>query len=80
MMSSLFVFILPAVATYVCKTEDPLKQFLLHPSSASVARLVDPKAFFIASNNRGKKLILDMTNNGGGSVDFAYFTNLILFP
>ncbi|KAG0350409.1 hypothetical protein BC939DRAFT_489410 [Gamsiella multidivaricata] len=27
-----------------------------------------------------KKLILDMTNNGGGSVDFAYFINQLLFP
>ncbi|KAF9578332.1 hypothetical protein BGW38_005919, partial [Lunasporangiospora selenospora] len=27
-----------------------------------------------------KKLILDMTNNGGGSVDFAYFINLLFFP
>ncbi|KAF9302932.1 hypothetical protein BGZ74_004621 [Mortierella antarctica] len=27
-----------------------------------------------------KKLILDMTNNGGGSVDFAYFVNAVLFP
>ncbi|KAF9410244.1 hypothetical protein BGZ94_001719 [Podila epigama] len=27
-----------------------------------------------------KKLILDMTNNGGGSVDFAYFINSVLFP
>ncbi|GJJ73483.1 hypothetical protein EMPS_05841 [Entomortierella parvispora] len=26
------------------------------------------------------KLILDMTNNGGGSVDFAYFVNQLLFP
>ncbi|KAF9364946.1 hypothetical protein BGX34_011987 [Mortierella sp. NVP85] len=27
-----------------------------------------------------KKLILDMTNNGGGSVDFAYFINRLFFP
>ncbi|KAF9410686.1 hypothetical protein BGZ94_001567 [Podila epigama] len=27
-----------------------------------------------------KKLILDMTNNGGGSVDFAYFVNKVFFP
>ncbi|KAF9975479.1 hypothetical protein BGZ73_000880 [Actinomortierella ambigua] len=27
-----------------------------------------------------KKLILDMTNNGGGSVDFAYFANAMFFP
>ncbi|KAF9917896.1 hypothetical protein FBU30_000466 [Linnemannia zychae] len=27
-----------------------------------------------------KKLILDMTNNGGGSVDFAYFVNAVFFP
>ncbi|KAF9583960.1 hypothetical protein BGW38_008004 [Lunasporangiospora selenospora] len=27
-----------------------------------------------------KKLILDMTNNGGGSVDFAYFVNQAFFP
>ncbi|KAG0303647.1 hypothetical protein BGZ98_006443 [Dissophora globulifera] len=27
-----------------------------------------------------KKLILDMTNNGGGSVDFAYFINALFFP
>ncbi|KAF9425605.1 hypothetical protein BGZ76_003167 [Entomortierella beljakovae] len=27
-----------------------------------------------------KKLILDMTNNGGGSVDFAYFVNALFFP
>ncbi|KAK3828658.1 MAG: hypothetical protein J3Q66DRAFT_323235 [Benniella sp.] len=27
-----------------------------------------------------KKLILDMTNNGGGSVDFAYFINMVFFP
>ncbi|KAF9110792.1 hypothetical protein BGX27_005881 [Mortierella sp. AM989] len=27
-----------------------------------------------------KKLIFDMTNNGGGSVDFAYFINLLFFP
>ncbi|KAG0003950.1 hypothetical protein BGZ80_004987 [Entomortierella chlamydospora] len=27
-----------------------------------------------------KKLILDMTNNGGGSVDYAYFVNQLLFP
>ncbi|KAF9938633.1 hypothetical protein BGZ65_012508 [Modicella reniformis] len=27
-----------------------------------------------------KKLILDMTNNGGGSVDFAYFVNRLFFP
>lgn len=27
-----------------------------------------------------KKLILDMTNNGGGSVDFAYFINQVFFP
>lgn len=27
-----------------------------------------------------KKLILDMTNNGGGSVDFAYFVNSVFFP
>ncbi|KAI1317946.1 hypothetical protein EDD11_007468 [Mortierella claussenii] len=27
-----------------------------------------------------KKLILDMTNNGGGSVDFAYFVNQLFFP
>ncbi|KAF9196270.1 hypothetical protein BGZ49_002865 [Haplosporangium sp. Z 27] len=27
-----------------------------------------------------KKLILDMTNNGGGSIDFAYFVNLVFFP
>ncbi|KAF9940140.1 hypothetical protein BGZ65_008065 [Modicella reniformis] len=27
-----------------------------------------------------KKLILDMTNNGGGAIDFAYFINLLLFP
>lgn len=26
------------------------------------------------------KLILDMTNNGGGSVDFAYFVNQLFFP
>ncbi|KAK3813761.1 MAG: hypothetical protein J3R72DRAFT_462106 [Linnemannia gamsii] len=27
-----------------------------------------------------KKLILDMSNNGGGSVDFAYFVNSVFFP
>lgn len=27
-----------------------------------------------------KKLILDMTNNGGGSVDYAYFINMVFFP
>ncbi|KAF9352538.1 hypothetical protein BGX26_009674 [Mortierella sp. AD094] len=27
-----------------------------------------------------KKLIFDMTNNGGGSVDFAYFINALFFP
>ncbi|KAF9962844.1 hypothetical protein BGZ70_007852 [Mortierella alpina] len=27
-----------------------------------------------------KKIILDMTNNGGGSVDFAYFINAVFFP
>ncbi|KAG0026905.1 hypothetical protein BGZ81_006034 [Podila clonocystis] len=31
-------------------------------------------------NGGCKKLILDMTNNGGGSVDFAYFINSVLFP
>ncbi|KAF8950755.1 hypothetical protein BGZ52_001514 [Haplosporangium bisporale] len=31
-------------------------------------------------NGGCKKLILDMTNNGGGSVDFAYFVNSVLFP
>ncbi|KAG0334783.1 hypothetical protein BG000_008051 [Podila horticola] len=31
-------------------------------------------------NGGCKKLILDMTNNGGGSVDFAYFINAVLFP
>ncbi|KAF9081021.1 hypothetical protein BGX23_001388 [Mortierella sp. AD031] len=30
--------------------------------------------------NGCKKLILDMTNNGGGSVDFAYFINSVFFP
>ncbi|KAG0218081.1 hypothetical protein BGX33_008615 [Mortierella sp. NVP41] len=27
-----------------------------------------------------KKLILDMTNNGGGLIDFAYYINQLLFP
>lgn len=38
------------------------------------------KGFQMLQDRGCKKLILDMTNNGGGSVDFAYFVNKVFFP
>ncbi|KAF9313403.1 hypothetical protein BG003_005235 [Podila horticola] len=38
------------------------------------------KGFQLLRDRGCKKLILDMTNNGGGSVDFAYFVNKVFFP
>ncbi|KAG0341390.1 hypothetical protein BG005_002993 [Podila minutissima] len=38
------------------------------------------KGFQMLRDRGCKKLILDMTNNGGGSVDFAYFVNKVFFP
>ncbi|KAF8937255.1 hypothetical protein EDD21DRAFT_86681 [Dissophora ornata] len=38
------------------------------------------KGFQILQDQGCVKLIFDMTNNGGGSVDFAYFVNQLFFP
>ncbi|KAF9916166.1 hypothetical protein BX616_004470 [Lobosporangium transversale] len=38
------------------------------------------QGFHKLQNQGCKKLILDMTNNGGGSVDFSYFINHVFFP